>query len=106
METREWLDSLDYVLEHGGAERAGRLLQHLELHTAQAGYRLPFSATTPYQNSIPAAKQPPFPGSQALERRIKSLVRWNALAMVMRANKRSGGHRRAYLDLCFGGDAV
>ncbi|MGC2210728.1 MAG: pyruvate dehydrogenase (acetyl-transferring), homodimeric type [Candidatus Korobacteraceae bacterium] len=99
LETREWLDSLDYVLEHGGAERAGRLLQHLELHTAQAGYRLPFSATTPYQNSIPAAKQPPFPGSQELERRIKSLVRWNALAMVMRANKRQegiGGHISTY----------
>jgi pyruvate dehydrogenase E1 component len=99
LETREWLDSLDYVLEQGGAERAGRLLQHLELHTAQAGYRLPFSATTPYQNSIPVAKQPPFPGSQALERRIKSLVRWNALAMVMRANKRQegiGGHISTY----------
>src|ERR1017187_3058583 len=99
LETREWLDSLDYVLEHGGAERAGRLLQQLELHTAQAGYRLPFSATTPYQNSIPTVKQPPFPGSQALERRIKSLVRWNALAMVMRANKRSegiGGHISTY----------
>ena len=95
LETREWLDSLDYVLEHGGAERAGRLLQQLALHTARSGYRLPFSATTPYQNTIPSVKQPPFPGSQELERRIKSLVRWNALAMVMRANKRQegiGGH--------------
>src|ERR1017187_1405817 len=99
LETREWLDSLDYVLEQGGAERAGRLLQQLELHTARSGYRLPFSATTPYQNSIPTVKQPPFPGSQALERRIKSLVRWNALAMVMRANKRQegiGGHISTY----------
>ena len=99
LETREWLDSLDYVLEQGGAERAGRLLQQLELHTARSGYRLPFSATTPYQNSIPTTKQPPFPGSQELERRIKSLVRWNALAMVMRANKRQegiGGHISTY----------
>jgi pyruvate dehydrogenase E1 component len=99
LETREWLDSLDYVLEHGGAERAGRLLQQLEMHTERSGFRLPFSATTPYQNTIPISQQPPFPGSQELERRIKSLVRWNALAMVMRANKRSegiGGHISTY----------
>ena len=95
LETREWLDSLDYVLEHGGPERAGRLLQQLELHTSRSGYKMPFTATTPYQNTIPTTSQPPFPGNQELERRIKSLVRWNALAMVMRANKRSegiGGH--------------
>ena len=99
VETREWLDSLDYVLQNEGAERAGRLLQQLELHTAQNGYRMPFTATTPYTNTIPADKQPPFPGSQELERRIKSLVRWNALAMVMRANKKSegvGGHISTY----------
>ena len=95
LETREWLDSLDYVLETSGPERAGRLLQQLELHTSRAGYRMPFTATTPYINTIADTKQPPFPGSQELERRIKSLVRWNALAMVMRANKKSegiGGH--------------
>ncbi len=95
VETREWLDSLDYILENQGPERAGRLLQQLELHTARSGYRMPFSATTPYQNTIPVEMQPPFPGSQELERRIKSLVRWNALAMVMRANKMEegiGGH--------------
>jgi len=99
LETREWLDSLDYVLEHYGPERAGRLLQQLELHTARSGYRIPFSATTPYQNTIPAEKQPPFPGSQEVERHIKSLVRWNALAMVMRANKVEdgiGGHISTY----------
>ena len=100
LETREWLDSLDYILQRGGGpERAGRLLQQLELHTARSGYRMPFSATTPYQNSIPSTKQPPFPGSQELERRIKSLVRWNALAMVMKANKQSegiGGHISTY----------
>ncbi|MGA2963031.1 MAG: pyruvate dehydrogenase (acetyl-transferring), homodimeric type [Candidatus Korobacteraceae bacterium] len=99
LETREWLDSLDYVLEHYGPERAGRLLQQLELHTARSGYRMPFSATTPYQNTIPVEKQPPFPGSQEVERHIKSLVRWNALAMVMRANKVEegiGGHISTY----------
>jgi len=96
LETREWLDSLDYVLTKGGPERAGRLLQQLALHARRAaGVNLPFSATTPYQNTIPSRQQPPFPGSQEMERRIKSLVRWNAMAMVVRANKIQegiGGH--------------
>ncbi len=96
LETREWIDSLDYVLSKGGPERAGRLLQQLSLHARrEAGVNLPFSATTPYQNTIPSRQQPPFPGSQEMERRIKSLVRWNALAMVVRANKIQegiGGH--------------
>jgi pyruvate dehydrogenase E1 component len=96
LETREWLDSLDYVLSKGGPERAGRLLQQLALHARRAaGVNLPFTATTPYQNTISSRTQPPFPGSQEMERRIKSLVRWNALAMVIRANKIQegiGGH--------------
>src|SRR6516162_3098898 len=96
LETREWVDSLDYVLSHGGPNRAGRLLQQLALHARrEAGVNLPFTATTPYQNTIPVRQQPPFPGSQEMERRIKSLVRWNALAMVVRANKLQegiGGH--------------
>jgi pyruvate dehydrogenase E1 component len=100
LETREWLDSLDYVLAKGGPDRAGRLLQQLSLHARRAaGVNLPFSATTPYQNTIPAVQQPPFPGSQEMERRIKSLVRWNALAMVVRANKIQegiGGHISTY----------
>ncbi|PYX36252.1 MAG: pyruvate dehydrogenase (acetyl-transferring), homodimeric type [Acidobacteria bacterium] len=100
LETREWLDSLDYVLSKGGPDRAGRLLQQLALHARRAaGVNLPFTATTPYQNTIPARQQPPFPGSQEMERRIKSLVRWNALAMVVRANKIQegiGGHISTY----------
>src|SRR6266403_993626 len=96
LETREWLDSLDYVLSQGGPERAGRLLQQLALHARRAaGVNLPFTATTPYQNTIYSKAQPPFPGSQEMERRIKSLVRWNAMAMVVRANKIQegiGGH--------------
>ncbi len=92
LETREWLDSLDYVLSQGGPERAGRLLQQLSLHARRAaGVNLPFTATTPYQNTIASRQQPPFPGSQEMERRIKSLVRWNALAMVVRANKVESG---------------
>src|ERR1700748_1255231 len=96
LETREWVDSLDYVLSHGGPERAGRLLQQLALHARrEAGVNLPFTATTPYQNTIPVRQQPPFPGSQEMERRIKSLVPWNPVAMVVRANKKQegiGGH--------------
>jgi pyruvate dehydrogenase E1 component len=94
-ETREWLDSLDYVLQTGGVGRAAQLLRQLDAHARQTGARLPFSANTPYVNTIPAAQQPPFPGNQQIERRIKSLVRWNALSMVVRANKLSdgiGGH--------------
>jgi pyruvate dehydrogenase E1 component len=90
------MDSLDYVLSRGGPDRAGRLLQQLALHARRAAnLNLPFTATTPYQNTIPSRSQAPFPGSQEMERRIKSLVRWNALAMVIRANKIQegiGGH--------------
>src|SRR5438309_8909823 len=100
LETREWLDSLDYVLARGGPERAGRLLQQLALHARRAaGVNLPFTATTPYQNTIPVRQQAPFPGSQEMERRIKSLVRWNAMAMVVRANRVEsgiGGHISTY----------
>ena len=96
LETREWLDSLDYVLSQGGPDRAGRLLQQLALHARRAGgVNLPFTATTPYINTISSKAQAPFPGSQEIERRIKSLVRWNAMAMVVRANKAQdgiGGH--------------
>jgi pyruvate dehydrogenase E1 component len=99
VETREWLDSMDYILRHRGRDRAIGLLERLELHVKQSGVKLPFIASTPYINTIPAEQQPPFPGSQELERRIKSLVRWNALAMVVRANKLSegiGGHISTY----------
>ena len=92
LETREWMDSLDYVLARGGPVRAGRLLQQLSLHARRvAGVNLPFTATTPYQNTISVRAQAPFPGSQDMERRIKSLVRWNAMAMVVRANKEENG---------------
>src|SRR5919108_4514876 len=99
VETREWLESLDYVLQHGGVSRAAQLLRQLDAHARQTGAPLPFSANTPYTNTIPADQQPAFPGNQKLERRIKSLARWNALSMVVRANKRSdgiGGHISTY----------
>src|SRR5205814_2800014 len=71
----------------------------LRAHITRSGIKLPFTATTPYVNTIPAEEQPPFPGSQEIERRVKSLVRWNALAMVVRANKLEdgiGGHISTY----------
>ena len=95
IETREWLESLDYVLQTAGPVRAGRLLRQLEIHARKHGVRLPFTANTPYVNTISVGEQSPMPGSNEIERRIKSLVRWNALAMVVRANRQEdgiGGH--------------
>src|SRR3989304_2367844 len=86
-------------LQSGGAARAGRLLQQLGVHARQRGIRLPFSANTPYVNTIPASEEVAQPGDAAIERRIKSLVRWNALAMVVRANRQEdgiGGHISTY----------
>ncbi len=94
-ETREWLDSLDYVLQSGGPAKVARLLRELTIHARQSGVKLPFTASTPYINTISADEQALMPGSPDLERRIKSLVRWNAAAMVVRANKAEegiGGH--------------
>jgi pyruvate dehydrogenase E1 component len=99
LETREWLESLDYVLQHGGATRVSRLLQELSDHARRKGVKQPFTANTPYINTIPTTEEPPFPGSREIERRIKSLVRWNALAMVVKANKADegiGGHISTY----------
>ncbi|HLW80125.1 MAG TPA: pyruvate dehydrogenase (acetyl-transferring), homodimeric type, partial [Terriglobia bacterium] len=87
IERQEWLDSLDYVMQEGGPERVERLLQHLRNHAQRDGVQLPYTANTPYINTIPAEHEPPYPGSPEVERRIKSLVRWNALAMVVRANR-------------------
>src|ERR1051325_11756109 len=86
VEIQEWLESLDSVLESSGPEVATEILERLRAHATVSGIDLPFSANTPYANSIPARLQPLFPGDQELERRIKSLIRWNALAMVVRAN--------------------
>jgi pyruvate dehydrogenase E1 component len=94
-ETREWLESLDYVLQSGGPAKVARLLRELTIHARQNGVKLPFTASTPYINTISADEQVLMPGSPDLERRIKSLVRWNAAAMVVRANKAEegiGGH--------------
>jgi pyruvate dehydrogenase E1 component len=94
-ETREWLDSLRYVLNSRGEERAAYLLHAIEQEAYRLGVSIPFSATTPYINTIPVDKQPLFPGDREVERRIKSMIRWNAMAMVVRANREDksiGGH--------------
>jgi pyruvate dehydrogenase E1 component len=99
LETREWIDSMEYVLRHEGHDRARQLLQELRLHATLSGVKMPWTATTPYVNTISADEQPTFPGSQEIERRIKSLIRWNALAMVVKANKAEegiGGHISTY----------
>ncbi len=98
-ETRDWMDSLDDVLARSGPDRVVRLLGELSMRAHQKGIRLPFTAKTPYINTIPVAEQPPYPGNRELERRIKSLVRWNAMAMVVRANREEegiGGHISSY----------
>src|SRR6476620_699377 len=99
LEQREWRESLDYVIQQGDLERVHRLLSSLRNHARAAGVSLPFSAVTPYLNTMRAADQTPMPGSQEIERRVKSPVRWNAMAMVVRGNRASdgiGGHISTY----------
>lgn len=99
IENKEWLESLDYILKSQGPERVTELLKKLQIRAQGLGVKIPFTANTPYINSIPVNKQPVFPGSREIERRIKSIIRWNAMAMVVRANKEIsgiGGHISTY----------
>jgi len=98
-ETREWIESIRAVAQSAGRPRAryllGKLIEWGQRHDVVA----PFTATTPYINTISFERQPPYPGNREIERRIKSLVRWNAMAMVVRANRLSsgiGGHISTY----------
>ncbi len=98
-ESREWLESLDWVIKNRGEERVRVLLRELQNHAALNGITLPYAANTPYINTIPEKQQPPYPGNREIERRIKSIIRWNAMAMVVRANKNEegiGGHISTY----------
>ena len=95
IETQEWLDALSSVLETEGTERAHFLLENLVKYTRRRGVHLPFDATTAYLNTIPVGKEQKSPGNQELEHRIRSIIRWNAAAMVLRAGKKDlelGGH--------------
>ena len=94
-ELQEWYESLADVLHRYGPEKTQQLLVHLRERAYQKGVMMPFSATTPYINTIPVSEQPAYPGDLEIERRIKSIVRWNAMAMVHKANKKYegvGGH--------------
>ena len=90
-ETQEWISSLDYVLKSRGPERVKFLIDQLRDRAAEEGVPLSADTSTPYVNTIALHDQPPYPGNRELERRIKSLIRWNAMAMVVRGNKRGGG---------------
>ncbi|MGH9471028.1 MAG: pyruvate dehydrogenase (acetyl-transferring), homodimeric type [Terriglobia bacterium] len=99
IEQKEWIESLDYVIEQGDPRRVRRLLESLRARAQASGVKLQAAVNTPYINTIPVEEQPAFPGSVEIERRIKSLVRWNAMAMVVRANRNEegiGGHISTY----------
>ncbi|HEY0267656.1 MAG TPA: pyruvate dehydrogenase (acetyl-transferring), homodimeric type, partial [Methyloradius sp.] len=94
-ETHEWLDAIAAVLENEGPERAHFLLETLIDKARRSGAYLPYNATTAYVNSIPTNLQEPLAGNPEMERRIRALVRWNAIMTVLRANEKSpgvGGH--------------
>jgi len=98
-ENREWLDSLEYVFQSGGAERVREILGRLHTRAQEHGVSFQCPGNTPYINTIPADEQPPYPGNREIERRIKSIIRWNAMAMVVRANREKsgiGGHISTY----------
>ncbi|HXX85783.1 MAG TPA: pyruvate dehydrogenase (acetyl-transferring), homodimeric type [Casimicrobiaceae bacterium] len=97
-ETREWLDAIDGVLEHEGPDRAHFLIEQIIDQSRRRGAHVPFSANTAYINTIPVGKQPKMPGDQTIEEKIRNYARWNAMAMVVRANKHTnvGGHIASY----------
>jgi pyruvate dehydrogenase E1 component len=101
-EISEWIEAFDQVVTTEGAGAACELVQALVDRAHQSGVDVPVHLNTPYQNTIPASEEVPYPGDRALERRIKSLVRWNAMAMVHKQNKKDpgiGGHISTYSSL-------
>ena len=99
IEDLEWIESLDSVLDSSGPERVKDILKKLQIHAQKAGIQVPYTANTPYINTIPVEQQPKFTGNHELEWRIRSIIRWNAMAMVVRANKLEdgiGGHISTY----------
>ena len=99
VETQEWLESIDSVLKQHGPERAHFILERLIDYTRRSGAYLPFKPNTAYVNSITVGREPEYPGNRALERRIEAYIRWNAMAMVVQANRISseyGGHLSSY----------
>src|SRR5579871_4917170 len=87
VETQEWLESIDSVLKTHGPERAHFILDRLIDYSRRSGAYLPFKPNTAYVNTIPTGREPEYPGNRALERRIEAYIRWNALSMVVQANR-------------------
>ena len=99
IEDKEWIESLEAVLENSGPERVEEILRKLQIYSQKAGITVPYTANTPYINTIPVNEQPPYPGNLELEIRIRNVIRWNAMAMVVRANRLDdgiGGHISTY----------
>ncbi|NNF67030.1 MAG: pyruvate dehydrogenase (acetyl-transferring), homodimeric type, partial [Gammaproteobacteria bacterium] len=99
LETSEWLESIESVIRTQGPERARYLVDQVMDHMRRAGADMPYGANTAYLNSIPTSQMPSYPGNEALEKRISAYIRWNAMAMVLQANKESseyGGHIATY----------
>jgi pyruvate dehydrogenase E1 component len=102
LETSEWVEALDEIIDEAGPDRASWLLERLMERAANLGVRVPMRWNTAYMNTIPPEEELAYPGDRAIERRIKSLVRWNAVAMVVHANKYDegiGGHLATYASL-------
>ena len=98
-ETKEWIDSIKSLIHHSGSDRAHFILDKLISYSRSNGIRMPFQANTDYINTIPLEQQEPYSGDRSIERRIKSIIRWNAMAMVVRANRKNhgiGGHISSY----------
>ncbi len=101
-ETSEWVEALDQIIDEAGPDRASYLLERLMERATNLGVQVPLRWNTPYINTIPPEEEVAYPGDRKLERNIKSLVRWNAVAMVVRANKYDpniGGHLATYASL-------
>jgi len=99
IENLEWRESLDYVLNSQGPDRVRQILRLLQVRAQEQGVSIHFTANTPYINTIPRNQQPVYPGNREIERRVKSIIRWNAMSMVVRANQESpgiGGHISTY----------
>src|SRR5258706_12757487 len=90
-EIAEWIEAFDQVVDEAGTRRGTQLLEALSKRAREAGVDVPVQLNTPYLNTIPVEEEAPYPGDRDLERRIKSLIRWNAMAMVHRQNKKDTG---------------
>jgi len=101
-EVAEWIEAFDQIVKQDGSGHGTALLDALTNHAREVGVDVPTKLNTPYKNTIPVEDEVPYPGDRALERRIKSLIRWNAMAMVHRQNKEDagiGGHISTYSSL-------